>query len=258
MSRPIGSIAFVIGLFLTGTLPATAGAVRIQYVMLAAYGTTAGSAEYVVRLIRAGSSTAPISSLELDWATARDSGILNAPTVLNVAPAVTAQIADSMQFALIVKNPNLRYVSIRYFTVDRQSGRINSEEDRYDISGADAVTPMGFDDSAPWIGALPAVFAFLSPSDGSAGVARIIQPEYPELAREQQASGSVVLIVDLNGNGSVFDVEILSSSVGGLLSEAAISAARGTTYLPIYLVTPGGNKATPNRFPMGYLFRADQ
>lgn len=60
-----------------------------------------------------------------------------------------------------------------------------------------------------------------------------VVPEYPALARQARVSGTVVLQVNVDEEGNVFDVRILSGHP--LLEEAAVRAVRQWKYSPTLL-----------------------
>ncbi len=238
-----GVLAGLIALLFARTEPASgAGSLHVQSVLLVALGTTKGDAEYAVRLANVGSKTGPIASLEIEYSTADGKS-----HTLNIPSSVESEVADSLEFALFVDNPDLRSVTIKYFILDPKSGRIDMDQDRFFLDSTDSVSPLEYDDTASWIGPLPSVFAFQEPSDGNAGVER-----WGAFAPDTDKSGSVDVIVDLNPGGTIFRVELESSSGIGLLDEAALKAALETKYDPAFLITPKGSEPTPNRFRATY------
>ncbi len=60
---------------------------------------------------------------------------------------------------------------------------------------------------------------------------RQVQPEYPDLAREQNLSGTAVVLVTVGPKGNVLSTRI-EKSAGGTLDIAALSAARQSTFQP--------------------------
>ncbi|HTV74705.1 MAG TPA: TonB family protein [Candidatus Acidoferrales bacterium] len=76
-----------------------------------------------------------------------------------------------------------------------------------------------------------------------------VQPEYPEIAREQGAVGTTEVQVTLDERGGVVAVAVAQSSGNKALDEAALAAARASTFSPeIDDCQPVGGT---------YLFRAD-
>jgi len=59
-----------------------------------------------------------------------------------------------------------------------------------------------------------------------------VVPETPETAREQGATGSVQVKVSLSATGSVLATTVYKSSGSPLLDEAALRAARQSSYAP--------------------------
>ena len=74
-------------------------------------------------------------------------------------------------------------------------------------------------------------------------------PETPELAREQGLSGVVHVLVDLSATGAVTSVKIADSAGSSLLDNAALDAARRTTYSP--------KTVDCEHVPGEYLFRVE-
>lgn len=242
-ARIAAALGALLGLLLAQTQSTAAGPLQIQYAMLVALGTQKGNAEYVVCLANVGPKTDAISSLEVDFDTADGKS-----HALNLPSSVESEIGDSLEFALFVDNPDLQSVTIRYFVLDTKSSRIDMDRDRLPLDSTDSVTPLEYDDTASWIGPLPAVFAFREPPDRD-WVAIKGSP-----SPDSDKSGSVEVIVDLSPGGNIFRVELESSSGVGLLDEAALKAALASKYDPAFLITPKGNEPTPNRFRAYYEF----
>jgi protein TonB len=59
-----------------------------------------------------------------------------------------------------------------------------------------------------------------------------VQPEYPEIAREQGASGTAQVKVTLDASGNVLSVSILQSTGSKVLDDSALAAAKASTYSP--------------------------
>lgn len=74
-------------------------------------------------------------------------------------------------------------------------------------------------------------------------------PEMPELAREQGLSGTAHVQVQLSATGSVTAVKIFESTGNSALDDAALEAARRTTYSPKIVDC--------ERVPGTYLFRVE-
>lgn len=60
---------------------------------------------------------------------------------------------------------------------------------------------------------------------------RQVQPEYPDLAREQNLSGTAVVLVTVGPKGNVLSTRV-EKSAGGILDGAALAAARQSTFQP--------------------------
>jgi protein TonB len=76
-----------------------------------------------------------------------------------------------------------------------------------------------------------------------------VEPDYPDIAREQGAVGTALVKVTLSATGSVTDVSINKSAGNAALDKAAMDAAKSTQYVP----------ETDNCVPTAgsYLFQAD-
>jgi TonB family protein len=68
------------------------------------------------------------------------------------------------------------------------------------------------------------------PTYAAATTVHIAAPDYPEIAREQGAQGTVVDEVTLTASGAVANADIYSSSGFRALDDAATTAASATTY----------------------------
>ncbi|MCF7751174.1 TonB family protein [Bacillus subtilis subsp. subtilis] len=81
---------------------------------------------------------------------------------------------------------------------------------------------------------------------------KMAPPSFPREAFEQGQSGKVVLRVDVDAQGAVTDVRVLSASNPGVFEESAIAAARTWTYEPA--LKDGKPVATAVRIPVTYAF----
>lgn len=76
---------------------------------------------------------------------------------------------------------------------------------------------------------------------GGAHMVHLVSPTYPPIAINQQAVGRASVKVTLDETGNVTDASIYESSQNPALDEAAVRAARETTYAPEhFLCTPHG------------------
>ncbi len=82
-----------------------------------------------------------------------------------------------------------------------------------------------------------------------ASTTRAVEPDYPDMARQQGAVGTVQVKVSLSATGSVLSTSVYKSSGNSSLDQAALSAARASSYAP----------ETENCVPIAgnYIFRAD-
>jgi protein TonB len=65
-----------------------------------------------------------------------------------------------------------------------------------------------------------------------AAVTRAVEPDYPELARQQSLTGTTQVKVTLAETGAVMDAQVYASSGSAALDAAAITAARRSMYAP--------------------------
>jgi TonB family protein len=79
---------------------------------------------------------------------------------------------------------------------------------------------------------------------------RPVEPDYPDLARQQGAVGTVQVKIVLNSTGGVTNATVYKSSGNALLDRAAVAAARASSYSPEVEDCAPVNGGT-------YLFRAD-
>lgn len=59
-----------------------------------------------------------------------------------------------------------------------------------------------------------------------------VQPEYPELAKQQGIQGTAVVMVTISASGALVSAKIYQSSGNPLLDNAALKAARASTFKP--------------------------
>ena len=59
-----------------------------------------------------------------------------------------------------------------------------------------------------------------------------VQPEYPELAKQQGIQGTAVVMVTISASGALVSAKIYQSSGNPLLDNAALRAARASTFKP--------------------------
>jgi len=76
-----------------------------------------------------------------------------------------------------------------------------------------------------------------------------VEPDYPEIARNQGAVGTVQVKVTLDANGNGVDFAIYKSSGNASLDQAALKAARATQYTP--------ETQDCQKIAGSYIFRAD-
>jgi protein TonB len=78
---------------------------------------------------------------------------------------------------------------------------------------------------------------------------RPVEPDYPDMARQQGAVGTTQVKVSLSATGSVIDATVYKGSGNQFLDRAAIAAAKASSYSP--------EVEDCQRVPGVYLFRAD-
>ena len=81
-----------------------------------------------------------------------------------------------------------------------------------------------------------------------------VSPDYPQVAQEQNIQGDVTVRVTIGPHGEVVAAVISASSGNPLLDQAALKAARETTYKPPML----GGVPTQRDYLVIYTFRLDQ
>jgi TonB family protein len=60
-----------------------------------------------------------------------------------------------------------------------------------------------------------------------------VEPEYPPEAKAQNLQGAVVLVVQINGDGTVGDIGVTSGNP--LLAKAAVDAVKQWKYQPLFV-----------------------
>lgn len=87
------------------------------------------------------------------------------------------------------------------------------------------------------------------PNADAAIKGQAVEPDYPDIARQQGLQGTAQIKVTLSAQGSVTGVTVYKSAGSAALDQAALNAAKQTSYTPeiVNCVPTGGS----------YLFRAD-
>ena len=120
--------------------------------------------------------------------------------------------------------------------------------------GAVAWASQGGSGGSPAISAEP--FQFAQEDAAKAGLERPVTidrmppPSYPASAFENNQSGEVVLRVDVDAQGKVSDVRVLSATNPGVFDAASIAAARQWTYHPA--MKDGNAVAAAVRIPITF------
>jgi protein TonB len=88
-----------------------------------------------------------------------------------------------------------------------------------------------------------------NPNEDASIRGQAVEPDYPDIARQQGAVGTTQVKVTLDATGNPVDVSIYKSSGNAALDQSAMKAARATQY----------NAETQNcdKIPGSYIFRAD-
>lgn len=98
-------------------------------------------------------------------------------------------------------------------------------------SGLPAPPPAGSAPPAPPAAPAPTVAACKVPT-ADAHVTNAVEPDYPEVARQQGATGRAEIKVTLTATGAVGEVAVFKSSGNAALDLAAETAAKASTYAP--------------------------
>ena len=85
--------------------------------------------------------------------------------------------------------------------------------------------------------------------NADASLARGVDPEYPDIARQQGASGVTQVKVTLTATGAVSNVTVYKSSGNAALDQSALTAARASTFNP--------EIENCAKIPGSYIFRAE-
>ena len=116
-------------------------------------------------------------------------------------------------------------------------------------------TPSPAPSAAPSASPLPSAPISSDPSqacaiaNGPAALINYVRPQYPDAARMEGASGTALVLVNVDAQGFNRSQRIFKSSGNAMLDQAALTAARNSTYQPAFA------QCTP--VPGQYLFRAD-
>ncbi len=128
------------------------------------------------------------------------------------------------------------------------SAGTNSKESRYNVtSGSQNGVPAGVASAAPAApAAAPAKVPVSTPPpappptpkvscanpNAAASMSNKVTPETPEIAKEQGVSGTAQVKVSLGASGGVLGVSIYKSAGSPALDQAALGAARQSSYIP--------------------------
>jgi protein TonB len=121
-------------------------------------------------------------------------------------------------------------------TVSKSNDANASTERRYDVtSGSKEGVPSGTESSgpvAPTAGpATPAPRACANPHVDAAATNKV-EPDYPEIAKEQGAVGTTTVRVTLGPSGAVTGAVVYKSSGNPSLDSSAVRAAKASSYKP--------------------------
>jgi protein TonB len=68
--------------------------------------------------------------------------------------------------------------------------------------------------------------------NADAATTNAVQPDFPEIARQQGAAGVTKVKVSLSATGGVVAVSVYKSAGNAALDQAALAAARASSYTP--------------------------
>ncbi len=82
-----------------------------------------------------------------------------------------------------------------------------------------------------------------------ASILRAVEPDYPEVPRMQRVTGTAKIRVTLSDAGTVVAADVYDTSGNALLDDAALAAAKASTYAP--------EVEDCRKIPGSYIFRAE-
>lgn len=219
--------------------------ISISLAELAAIGTTHRYAEYVIHL-DAPPKTKGTFDVELTAGT--DSG-QTVPLVVNGFSAGPTHNGQGSPVVVVV----LPSAGIRWFAVDGDASAAGAEKCSnvsFTMSTLTYSTSASFDDSAPWVVLDTPVIVAISDAD----FLNRVQPNYPEMAKEENIQGDVTVKLVIGPDGSVEEAWVDESSGSDMLDGASISAARSSVFKPAHLPTAYGGQAIAATYIIVYTF----
>lgn len=153
---------------------------------------------------------------------------------------------------IVMPNPG-----VRWFSVDGDASAAGTQtcsDTSYTMDSATFSTSTSFDDASSWVTLEKPVLLPVSEADF---LTRIF-PDYPYMAREEDAQGYVVVRILVGPDGSVEETSIDESSGNVLLDDASLAAARTSTFKPAHLPAAYGGGAIGAEYLLVYTFSLNQ
>lgn len=225
---------------------------KVDYAELVAVGTTHREALYLINVIPRNWTDRPIrfpSGFHLTAGT--DAGSTTALDAEQVAPPPDNGWNSAM-FLAVFPAPGIRWFTLDSVTADTKSIVCASGQE-YVLPDALYSTDGTFDDAVLAPGPLPLVMPFQPPRWTSKVV-----PNYPDLAKEDNDQGAVTVAVTIDATGKTSDVNVVTSSGHRSLDDAALDAARASSFGPAIMPAALGGKAMALRFVIDYTFALDE
>lgn len=173
-------------------------------------------------------STQPLSS-------PKTTSTITKPQPAAVRQPAVVQTKDPEQPALPKPSPKITASA----TPDPEKEKASTKQAKKEISATtQSLADQGSDTATPGIGndaakrGKPGGKGSDYYDFGQAGWNRRITPEYPSLALRRREEGTVVLTLFINERGKLDKAEVKESSGHSLLDEAAVMAAKYSTFFP--------------------------
>jgi TonB family protein len=151
----------------------------------------------------------------------------------------------------------IRGVRLRTFAVDSVDTATDNQTCSnvyFTLSTLTYSTTFSFDDTASWVA--PGKPTVISLSD--ANFISRINPNYPDLAREESIQGDVAVAVVIGQDGGVEAAWVKESSGSAVLDGAAVNAAKKSTFIPAHLPAAYGGLVVGSIYYIIYSFAIGQ